>query len=75
MSTHWNQQLSCYVFSKVIVTKHSKINRLQNDHRMQNKWTEEKEIFELKYGNRKLSNVWKYNQVRLVFADFASINF
>ena len=30
---------------------------------------------ELKYRNRKLLNVWKYNQVRLVvLADFASIN-
>ena len=40
---------------------------------MQNKLTEYK-IFELKYGNRKLSNVWKYNQVGLAVADFASIN-
>ena len=31
-------------------------------------------VFELKYGNRKLSNVWKYNQVRLVLTDFTSIN-
>ena len=43
------------------------------DHRIQNKWREYK-IFELKYGNRKLSNIWKYNQVRLVLADFASNN-
>ena len=29
--------------------------------------------FELKYGNRKLSNVSKYNQAELVFAVVASI--
>ena len=46
---------------------------ITKDYRMQNKWTEYK-IFELKYGKRKLSNVWKYNQVRLVLAGFASIN-
>ena len=32
------------------------------------------QIFELKYGDRKLSDIWEYNQVRLVLADFASIN-
>ena len=31
-------------------------------------------MFELKYREKMLSNVWKHNQVRLVFADFASIN-
>ena len=43
---------------------------ITEDHRIQNKWTEYK-IFDLKYGNRKLFNVWKYNQVRLVIAVFA----
>ena len=46
---------------------------ITKDRRMQNKWTEYK-MFELKYENRKLSNVWKHNLVRLVFPDFASIN-
>ena len=36
-----------------------------------NKWTEYK-IFKLKYGNAKLSNVLKYNQVKLVLAVFTS---
>ena len=43
---------------------------ITEDHRIQNKWTEYK-IFDLKYENRKLFNVWKYNQVRLVIAVFA----
>ena len=30
-------------------------------------------IFELKYGNKKLSNIWKYKEVRSVLAGFASI--
>ena len=30
-------------------------------------------VFELKYGDRKLSNVWKYNQVSLVLAVYASV--
>ena len=58
----------------IFETKHLKMNRLQNDHRIQNKLAECK-IFELKYENRKLSNVQKYNKVRLVSADLASINF
>ena len=28
---------------------------------------------ELKYGNRTLSNVWRYKRVRLALADFDSI--
>ena len=32
----------------------------------------EYKIFELKYGNTKLSNVWKYKKVMLVHAVFAS---
>ena len=39
---------------------------------MQNKRIEYK-IFELKHEDIKLSNVWKYNQVRLALADFAFI--
>ena len=35
---------------------------ITKDHRIQKKRIES-EIFELKYGNRELSNVWKYNQV------------
>ena len=45
---------------------------ITKEHRIQNKWTDYK-IFELKFGNNKLLNVWKYNQVRLVLADFASV--
>ena len=36
---------------------------IAKDHRMRKKWTEYK-IFELKYGNTKLSNVLKYNQLK-----------
>ena len=45
---------------------------ITKEHRIQNKWTDYK-IFELKFENNKLLNVWKYNQVRLVLADFASV--
>ena len=38
------------------------------------KQMKEYKIFELKYGNKKLSNVLKYNQVKLVLAVFASNN-
>ena len=31
-------------------------------------------MFELKNGDGKLSNVWKYNLVRLVLADFVFTN-
>ena len=74
MSAQWNQQLSRYVFSKVIEFLKQNV-RKQIDYKrtlIQNKWIEYK-IFELKYGNRKLSNVWKYNQVRLVLTVFISI--
>ena len=53
MSTKWNQQLTSYVFSKVIERLGKKhLNKsIAKDHRVQNKWTEYK-IFELKYANR-----------------------
>ena len=41
---------------------------------MQNKLLEYK-IFELKYGNTKLSNVWKHKKVRSVLVVFASTCF
>ena len=44
---------------------------IAKDHQIPNKWTEYK-ILELKGGNIKLSNVLKYNQVKLVLAVFAS---
>ena len=71
MSTQWNQQLSRYVLSKVTECLEQSVQNklITKDHRMQNEWTEYK-IFELKYGNRKLSNIWKYNQVRLILAFF-----
>ena len=55
------------------VNKKFENKSIKKDHRIQNEWTEYK-IFELKYGNKKQLNVWKYNQVRLVLADFASAN-
>ena len=65
-------------YSKVVEKiKHSndfktfKNKSVTKNHWMQNKWLEYK-IFELKYGNTKLSNVWKYKKVRLVLAVFAS---
>ena len=51
-------------------TKHSK-TLIAKDHQIPNKWTENK-IFKLKCGNIKLSNVLKYNHVKLVMAVFAS---
>ena len=51
-------------------TKRSKINHSQKT--MKYKTNEQNsawyKIFELKYGNGKLSKLWKYNQVRLVLA-------
>ena len=41
------------------------------DHRIPNEWTKYK-IFELKYGNTKLSGNTKYNHVKLVLAVFVS---
>ena len=55
-------------------TKCSKINWLQKTIEYK-KNRIESEIFELKYGNRELSNVWKYNQVWLVLAVFISVFF
>ena len=54
------------VWNKTFETK-----SIIKDHQIQNKWTEYK-IFELKYGNRKLSNVWEYNQVNFVLVVFPS---
>ena len=44
---------------------------IANDHQIPNKRREYK-ILELKYGNIKLLGKTKYNQVKLVFAVFAS---
>ena len=53
-------------------TKHSKILKLiAKGNQIQYKWTEYK-ILELKYGNTKLLGNKKYNQVKLLFAVFAS---
>ena len=41
--------------------------KILKDHRIENKWTEYN-IFELNYGNRKLSNDCKFNQVTLFIA-------
>ena len=51
-------------------TKSSNLNRLKKTIGYK---TNKYKIFELKYGKRKLSNVWKYNQLRLVLAVFVSI--
>ena len=60
--------------NRIFGTKRSKINLLQKTIDWSNtNWAEYK-ISELKYGNKKLLNVWKYNQVRLVLTDFASVN-
>ena len=55
MSTQWNQQLSRYVFSKVIeyLEQTFENKSIAKDLSMPNKWTEY-EIFEFKYGNAKL---------------------
>ena len=52
-------------------TKHSKKKLIAKDHRIPDKWTEY-EVFKLKCGNIKLSNVLKYNQVKLALLVFAS---
>ena len=44
---------------------------IAKDHQIPNKWTDYK-IFELKYGNTKLSGNTKHNQVKLVLAVFVS---
>ena len=59
-TTYWVHDFKS---NQIFGTKRSKI------HRIQNKLIEYK-IFELKYANRKLSNVWKYKQVGLVLVDF-----
>ena len=80
MSTQWNRVWSNWMLEEVTIewrsnrmfgTKHSKINRLQKTIEYQKNWTKCK-IFEFKYGNRKLSIILKYNQVKLVLAVFAS---
>ena len=62
MSAQWNQQPIDLMLSKLIkfLEQTFENKSITRDHRIQNKWTEYK-IFELKSGNRKLSNVWKYN--------------
>ena len=73
LSTKWNQQLIKYVFSKVTECLEQNI-RKQIDckgpsNTKQMNWVQ---IFKLKWRNIKLSNVLKYNQVKLVLAVFAS---
>ena len=70
MSTQWNQQLSRWV-SKVIECLEQNIRKQINKkyYQMQSKWTDYK-IFELKYGNTKLLENTKHNQVKLVLAVF-----
>ena len=51
-------------------TKYSKTNQLQKFHQVPNKCIEYK-IFELKYGNTKLLNIWKFEIVRLLLVAFA----
>ena len=74
LSTQWNQQLIRYVLSKVIkcldqnIRKEIDCKRPSNAKQMN--WVQ---IFKLKWGNIKLWNVLKYNQVMLVLVVFASI--
>ena len=74
VSTQWNKQLSRNVFFKVIECLEKSNPRMNTKHsntKIKNKWIEYK-IFELNYGNTKVSNVWKYKIIRFVFAIFAS---
>ena len=73
LSTQWNQQLSRYVFSKKsnVWNKTFENKLIAKDHRIPSKWSEYK-IFKLKWGNIKLPNVLKYNQIKLVLDVFAS---
>ena len=71
MSTQWNRQLSWYV-SKVIECLEQNIRKQidnKKDYQIQSKWTDYK-IFELKYGNTKLLENAKHNQVKLVLSVF-----
>ena len=74
MSTQWNQQLSEYMFSKVIkcLEKTFESKSIAKDHQILKKWTEYT-IFHLKYGNTKLLGNTKYNQVKLLLAVFAFV--
>ena len=73
MSTQWNQELTRYMFSKVINvwSKTFENKPIAKDHWIPNKWIECK-IFELKYGKTKLLGNTKYDQIKLVLAVFAS---
>ena len=72
-STQWNQQLIRDGFSKVIECLEQNIRKQIDCKRPSNtkqiNWIQ---IFKLKFGNIKLSNELKYNQVNLVLAFFAS---
>ena len=72
MPTQWNQQPNRCVFSKVIECLEQNV-RKQIDCKRPSNAKQMNRIFELKYGDRKLSNVWKYNQVSLVLAVYASV--
>ena len=73
MSTQWNRQLNRYV-SKVIECLEQNIRKQidnKKDYQIQSKWADYK-IFELKYGNTKLSENIKHNQTKLLLAFFLS---
>ena len=60
-----------FKIDRILGTKLSKINRLERA--IEYKTNKKSTIFEWKFGNRILSNVWKCYQVRLVLADFAFV--
>ena len=60
-----------FKIDRILGTKLSKINRLERA--IEYKTNKKSTIFEWKFGNRILSNVWKCYQVRLVLAAFAFV--
>ena len=74
---HRNQQLSRYIFSKLIECFEKSIRipkSIVKDHQIPNKWIDCK-ILEVKYGNTKLLGNTEYNQEKLTLAVFASAFF
>ena len=66
------QQVHVFKSNRMFGTNSKRLLKLiANDHQIPNKRREYK-ILELKYGNIKLLGKTKYNQVKLVFAVFAS---
>ena len=73
LSTQGNQQLSRYVFSNVIECLEQNIRKQIDCKRPSNtKQMNLVQKIQIESGNIKLSNVLKYNQVKLVLAVFAS---